>query len=141
MPGAWADCAAFPQAPLARTRWSYLLPRVKAAMMNLYRIDSKSNFRRKAVEEWLPALDLVAPDVRDRIVTAWVSAWSSSPYQELFDMPFTPDIPDYPLVAHISEVTRAGLDLAHRAAADWGASVDYDVLVSILTSTLAGRAE
>ena len=55
-----------------------------------YTIDHGSNSRRKAVEEWLFGLDLVTPDLREKIVTAWVSTWSSSPYADLSEMPYSP---------------------------------------------------
>jgi hypothetical protein len=51
-----------------------------------YTIDHGSNSRRKAVEDWLFGLDLVTPDLREKIVTAWVSTWSSSPYAELSEI-------------------------------------------------------
>ncbi len=100
--------------------------------MSGYTIDRTSNSRRQAVEEWLWGLDLVSPEVREKIVTAWVSTWSSSPYQELSDMPFSPSAPDYRLEWHVNDVTRTGVDLAKRAAADWGAKIDWDVMMSIL---------
>ena len=86
--------------------------------MSGYTIDRSSNSRRKAVEEWLWGLDLVSPEVRERIVTAWVSSWSSSPYEELAEMPFSPSAPDYRLEWHVNDVTRTGVDLAKRAAAE-----------------------
>ena len=100
--------------------------------MEPYTIDRSSNSRRKAVEEWLFGLDLVTPELREKIVTAWVSTWSSSPYAELAEMPYSPGAPHYRLQAHVNDVTRAGLDLAKRAAADWGKKVDNSVLVPIL---------
>lgn len=100
--------------------------------MSGYTIDRASNSRRQAVEEWLWGLDLVSPQVRENIVTAWVSTWSSSPYQELAEMPFSPSAPEYRLEWHVNDVTRTGVDLARRAAADWGAKIDWDVLMSIL---------
>ncbi len=100
--------------------------------MSGYTIDRTSNSRRKAVEEWLWGLDLVSAEVREKIVTAWVSSWSSSPYQELSEMPFSPSAPDYRLEWHVNDVTRTGVDLARRAAADWGAKIDWDVMMSIL---------
>ena len=96
-----------------------------------YHIDPSVGDRRRQVEQWLFGLDLVSPNIRDAIVTAWVSTWSSSPYARLEDMPFSPHA-DYPLMKHVNEVTRAGVDLARRAAADWGTNVNDDVLVATL---------
>jgi hypothetical protein len=47
--------------------------------MEPYVIDRTSNSRRRAVEEWLFGLDLVTPELREKIVTAWVTTWGSSP--------------------------------------------------------------
>ena len=51
--------------------------------MPLYTIDRTSNSKRKAVEEWLFGLDLVTPELREKIVTAWVTTWSASMYEKL----------------------------------------------------------
>jgi len=99
--------------------------------MSPYKIERASNSRRKAVEDWLFGLDLLSRDVRDNVVTAWVSSWSSSPYERLEDMPFNATT-EYPLMNHVNEVTRAGVDLAKRAAADWGSAYENDILVSTL---------
>ncbi len=99
--------------------------------MSLYVIDKTRNARRKAVEECLFGLDLLAPETRDRVVTAWVSTWSSSPYERLEDMPWTAGA-DYPLMHHVNEVTRAGVDLAKRAMADWNIDLANELLVPIL---------
>jgi hypothetical protein len=94
-----------------------------------YAIDRGSNWRRQAVEAWLFGLDLVSPALREGIVTAWVSAWASSSHERLEDMPFSPGAAFYPLMEHVNEVTRAGVDLGRRAAADWRVEFDPDVLV------------
>ncbi len=99
--------------------------------MSPYVIDKTSNARRKAVEECLFGLDLLAPETRDRVVTAWVSTWSSSPYERLGDMPWSAGA-DYPLMHHVNEVTRAGVDLAKRAKADWNVDLANELLVPIL---------
>ena len=99
--------------------------------MSPYVIDKTSNERRKAVEECLFGLDLLAPETRDRVVTAWVSTWSSSPYERLEDMPWSAGA-DYPLMHHVNEVTRAGVDLAKRAKADWNVDLANELLVPIL---------
>lgn len=101
-------------------------------MSETYTITRGTNWQRAAVEEWLVGLDRVSPRVREDIVTAWVTAWASSSHARLEDMVFMPATPSYPLGHHVNEVTRAGIDLAHRAAADWGVTIDWDVMVSIL---------
>src|SRR4051794_29544053 len=101
-------------------------------MTEPYTIDAGSNWRRRAVEEWLFGLDLVSSPVREKIVTAWASTWASSSHEALVDMPFSPGETTYPLKEHVNEVTRAGVDLGKRAAADWGVEFDPDVLISIL---------
>lgn len=99
--------------------------------MSPYKIDRTSNSRRKAVEDWLWGLDLVSAALREPIVTAWTSTWASSPYERLEDMPWTAGI-DYPLMAHVNEVTRAGVDLAKRAKADWKIDLADDLLMPSL---------
>jgi hypothetical protein len=100
-------------------------------MTHPYVIDRTSNARRTAVEEKIWGLDLVSPRLRDDIVTAWVTTWSASPYQRLEDMPWTEGV-DYPLLAHVNEVTRTGVELAKRATSEWALDVAPDVLVPIL---------
>jgi len=96
-----------------------------------YTIDRTNSHRRQEVEAWLFGLDQVSAKLRDDIVTAWVSAWSSSPYEALADMPFGAGV-DYPLMHHVNEVTRVGLDLARRAATDWDMRLDPEILAPIL---------
>lgn len=99
--------------------------------MHPYTIDRTSNSKRKAVQEWLWGLDLVSPKLAEDIVTAWTTIWTASPYERLEDMPFSNGI-DYPLMAHVNEVTMAGVDLAKRARADWRTELPNDLLVPIL---------
>jgi HD domain len=100
--------------------------------MQPYTIEHGSNSRRKAVEDWLWGLDLVTPELRDKIVTAWVTTWAASPYAELSDMPYSPTAPHYRLEWHVNDVTRNGVDLAKRAATDWGKTCDNNVLLPVL---------
>ena len=101
-------------------------------MTQPYTIDRGSNSRRQAVQDCLFGLDLVSAELQERIVTAWVSTWASSSHERLEDMPFSPGGGFFPLMQHVNEVTRAGVDLGRRAAADWGSELDPDVLVPIL---------
>ena len=100
--------------------------------MQPYTIEHGSNSRRKAVEDWLWGLDLVTPELRDKIVTAWVTTWAASPYTEFSDMPYSPTAPHYRLEWHVNDVTRNGVDLAKRAATDWAKTCDNNVLLPIL---------
>ncbi len=99
--------------------------------MALYTIDRSSNWRRKAVEETFWGLDRLSPGLREMSMTAWVTTWAASPYERLEDMPWSPGA-DYPLINHVNEVTRAGVDLAARARADWQLALDDSVLMPAL---------
>lgn len=101
-------------------------------MTEPYAIDRGSNWRRQAVRDWLFGLDQVPAAMQEQIITAWVSAWASSTHERLEDMPFSPGTGFFPLMRHVNEVTRAGLDLGRRAAADWDTRLDPEVLVPIL---------
>jgi hypothetical protein len=101
-------------------------------MTQPYSIERGTNSRRQAVQDWLFGLDLVAAPLQDAIVTAWASSWASSSHERLEDMPFSPGSGFFPLMQHVNEVTRAGIDLGKRAAADWGTAFEADVLVPIL---------
>ncbi|MFC0389030.1 HDIG domain-containing metalloprotein [Muricoccus vinaceus] len=100
--------------------------------MDLYRIERGDPARRQRVAGWLDGLDGISDATREAVVTAWVSSWVSSPFEALEDMPYSLIAPSYRLMDHVNEVTRAGLDLARRAARDWGRHTDPEVLVPIL---------
>jgi putative nucleotidyltransferase with HDIG domain len=95
----------------------------------MYVID-RSNARGPEMRQRLYGLDLVSEPVRDAIVAAWSTMLAASPYRYLADVPF--GFIEYSMEDHINEVTRTGLDLANRAANDWGVAIDHDVLVPIL---------
>ncbi|MEN0076348.1 MAG: HD domain-containing protein [Paracraurococcus sp.] len=101
-------------------------------MTQPYSIDHGSNWRRQAVRDWLVGLDPLPEALQERIVTAWVSSWASSSHERLEDMPFSPGSGFYPLMRHVNEVTRAGIDLGRRAAADWGGELPEELLLPIL---------
>ena len=81
-------------------------------MTQPYSIDRGSNWRRQVVRDWLVGLDPLPEALQERIVTAWVSSWASSTHERLEDMPFSPGSGFYPLMRHVNEVTRAGIDRA-----------------------------
>lgn len=88
--------------------------------------------QRAAVRGWLAGLDAIAPDTAERIVTAWVTTWTSSVWPTLEDMPFSASAPGYPLTRHVNEVTLAGQALMPRAEADWGVTLDPEIMLPIL---------
>lgn len=100
--------------------------------MALFQIEHGDQDRREAVAAWLTGLDLVSDHVRDQVITAWVSAWKSSPFVSLEEIPTSPHAAGYQLRRHVNDVTLTGLDLARRAAQQWGEEIDYDVLIPIL---------
>ena len=100
--------------------------------MAMYRVEHGDPDRREAVAGWLEGLNLVSPHVREQIITAWVTAWKSSPFTSLDEIPISGLTPNYPLKRHVNDVTRTGVDLARRASEQWGDVIDYDVLVPIL---------
>lgn len=100
-------------------------------MNHPYIIDRTSNARRDAVEQKIWGLDYVSSKLRDDVITAWVTTWTASPYETLEDMPWTEGV-DYPLLSHVNEVTRAGVDLARRANGEWKMELSHEVLLPIL---------
>lgn len=100
--------------------------------MSYYTIQMGDPARRQRVSGWLDGLDEVSPATREAIITAWVSAWASSPFETLEEIPYSLLAPSYRLMDHVNEVTRAGLDLSRRAARDWERTSDPEVLVPIL---------
>ena len=97
-----------------------------------YRIVEGTADDRRAVTAALPLLDRLPADVRELAVTAWVTAWRSSAYEQLDQMPFAVSVPEYPLVRHVDEVAAAGLGLAATAQRTWGTDVDLNILLAVL---------
>lgn len=98
----------------------------------MYEIERDDERRRQRVAGWLDGLEHVSDATREAIVTAWVTVWKSSTHETLEDMPYSLHAPSYRLMDHVNEVTRAGLDLAARAARDWGRVTDPETMVPIL---------
>ncbi len=88
--------------------------------------------QRHAVGAALSGLEDLPDGVAHRIVTAWVSSWTSSDFADLGDVPSLPAVPSYRLIDHTNEVLRIGLDLAARYEAEWSRRVDRADLISTL---------
>lgn len=98
----------------------------------MYVIERASRKHRETVERDLFGLDLVSPDLREKIVVAWMTSWSSSVFEELRDVPWSKMGLDYALIDHVNEVTRIGISLAKTAKDEWGTQIDPDILIPIL---------
>ncbi len=98
----------------------------------MFTLNSGTHNQRAAVSDWLVGLDAVTPDTAERIITAWVTTWTSSTYPALEDIPFSANAPTYPLMRHVNEVTRAGQALMPRAAEDWGVAPSPEIILPIL---------
>ncbi|MCO5066644.1 MAG: hypothetical protein M9924_19865 [Rhizobiaceae bacterium] len=97
-----------------------------------YEITRGSEVARRSVEAALHGLDLVSPQTRELIVTAWVSSLESSPYGSLDEVPWDVLNPRFRLIDHVNETTRIGLELAAIAERLWGKKADIETLASIL---------
>ena len=99
--------------------------------MTPYTIEQSGSARRLSVEKWLFGLEQISSPMRELVITAWVTTWSSSEYETLESMPVAHGV-DYPLMAHVNEVTEVGLNLARCVADQWNIAFDYSTLVPIL---------
>lgn len=101
-------------------------------MTGLYRIVEGTDEQRAEVRGRLPHLDRVSAPTAELVVTAWVSAWQSSGYQRLDDMPYTLLAPAYRLIDHVIEVGELGVELAEYRRRRWGEPWDPELLVPTL---------
>lgn len=101
-------------------------------MSALYTLRTGDPGQRREVMAAMPRLAEIAPDLREKAVTAWVSAWLSSTHSALELMPYSLQAPDYRLLDHTNEVADAGVLLAAYARARWGVALDHDLLLASL---------
>lgn len=98
----------------------------------MFTLTEGTNAQRAAVRDWLHGLDAMPAGIADRVVTAWVTSWTSSSHATLEEIPFSVHAAAYPLARHVNEVTRAGQALMPVASADWGVELDPAVMLPIL---------
>ena len=85
----------------------------------LFRIQEGTRKERSQVAKIIWGLERLDPRTRDRVITAWVTAWRDGPNSSLEEMLASPT-GSYRLFDHVNEVTRAGLHLADFVAREWG---------------------
>lgn len=98
----------------------------------MYRIAEGTADQRQMVGDWLEGLDRLSAPVREKVVTAWVSAIASSAYDTVESIPYSVAEPSYGLKRHVNDVTRVGIELSRQASAIWDYGFEPDALVSIL---------
>lgn len=96
-----------------------------------YLINREPGERRDWIRERIWGLHLLSPATRENVITAWVTTWSSSAFEDFMAVPFAAGM-GFPLLNHVNEVTRTGMDLAKRAKEEWGIDADPEILVPIL---------
>ena len=101
-------------------------------MTKHYDIQKGSSEQRDRVESLLFGLENLDPEIREQIITAWITSWLCSPYVDLSDAPYGPLAPDYLLMDHVREVVQIGLVLAHEAKNQWNETCDLKSLIAVL---------
>lgn len=85
--------------------------------MLFYEIVKGTAEQREEIRRWLPGLDELALDMREQVITAWVTVWQNSSYESLDEVPYALS---HKLVDHVSEVVRFGMAFAQLAEEQWG---------------------
>src|SRR5699024_11469951 len=75
--------------------------------MDMYEITKGTEEQRQQVREWLYGLDYLSEDKQEKVITAWLTAWQNSVYDNLEDMAYSSLAPSYTLKSHVNEVTRS----------------------------------
>lgn len=101
-------------------------------MKAFYQITYGTEDQRKEVENWLTGLEYLSSEVKEKVITAWVTTWLNSSFEQLNQMVFSKLAPEYRLTDHVVEVVRYGIDLAKSASLQWQIEVNYEELVTIL---------
>ena len=101
-------------------------------MSSLYTIQAGDAEQRQEVLRAMPRLAELGAPLRERAVSAWVSAWLASSHASLEEMPYSLQAPDYRLLDHTNEVADAGILLADYAHGRWGVGLDEDILLAAL---------
>ena len=97
-----------------------------------YSLDEGTENERDQVRELLGPLGKISGTVEDKIITAWTSAWKSSPYEALADAPYSNHAPEIRLMDHVRDVNHFGIRFAQDAQKHWNCDYDAEELACIL---------
>lgn len=101
-------------------------------MSALYDIYCGDGAQRAEVVRCFPRLAELSSELKELAVSSWVSAWLSTDYDTIHEMPYSLQAPDYRLVDHTNEVADIGTLLAEYAVRRWGIQLDRDTLLAAL---------
>ncbi|MEY4099053.1 MAG: hypothetical protein RL300_224 [Pseudomonadota bacterium] len=97
-----------------------------------YAVETGTVEQRQAVADWLAGLDQLSPEVREKVITAWVTVLCWSDFDTIEEVPYYPGVPGYRLADHVNDVTEHGMAMSETAAKRWGDKIDANILVSCL---------
>jgi HD superfamily phosphohydrolase YqeK len=101
--------------------------------MAFYKIVQGTPAQRDEIRNRLPGLNELSPEVREKVITAWVTAWQNGSYENLNDIPFALQ---HRLMDHVAEVVRFGMSFAKAALEEWGEQwgkqLDWQELIQAL---------
>lgn len=101
-------------------------------MSGFYDLTEGTQEHRQQILRDIPLLSQLPADLQAASVTAWATAWLSTSYGALSDMPYSLQAPDYALLDHVNEVGEVGLLLAEYACSRWDVEVQLDLLLASL---------
>lgn len=84
---------------------------------------------RTRIANLFPCLDELGAIRRDAVITAWMTVWKGSDYQDLKDVPFSDKYRGYSLVNHINDVCAIGSLLLKQSNARWAVELGNEDLL------------
>lgn len=85
--------------------------------MSFFQIIVGSQQQREEVKNRIPGLDELPPETKEKVVTAWVTAWQNSSFESLEEVPCGKR---HHLMDHVAEVVNLGMAFAKLAQNQWG---------------------
>lgn len=89
--------------------------------MSFFKIIVGSQQQREEIKNRIPGLDELSPKIKEKVVTAWVTAWKNSSFESLEEVPCGKR---HHLMDHVSEVVNFGMAFAKLAQNQWGETWD-----------------
>lgn len=98
--------------------------------MGFYQIQEGTSKERNRMKMRLSGLDRLSSELQEKVITAWVSAWKSSMYDDVEDMPGF-SFSSYKLMDHVDDVVYFGIPLAKGVEKKWRIKIDWEFLIAL----------